>query len=62
MQVEFKTSRGKKVSFKARPASKRSGPRKIGKFAKFVKSFSRSHKSLKGPKLFKAASREYKKK
>ena len=59
MEVEFVTRRGKRVSFKARPVSRRSQPRKLGAFAKLVKRISKSNPRLKGPALFKAASKQY---
>ena len=58
--VTFKTSRGKKVSFKVRPLSQRSKPRKLGSFAKFVKKYSKKSKET-GAKLFKKAAKAYKK-
>ncbi len=57
--VSFKTRRGKKISFKVRPKSQQSRKRPLGAFAKLVKKMSKSHPRLKGPALFKAASKKY---
>jgi hypothetical protein len=56
--VSFKTKYGP-VSFKAGHKTKSS--RKPNKYAKFIKSFAKSHKNLKGPALFKSASKQWKK-
>lgn len=56
--VSFKTKYGP-VSFKAGRKTKAS--RKPNAYAKFVKSFAKSHKKMKGPELFKSASKEWKK-
>ncbi len=58
--VTFKTANGKKVSFKVRPLSQRSKPRKLSSFAKFVKQYSKRSKET-GAKLFKKAAKEYNK-
>jgi hypothetical protein len=58
--VTFKTSKGKKVSFKVRPLSQRSKPRKLSPFAKFVKKYSKKSKET-GASLFKKAAKEYNK-
>lgn len=64
--VSFKTSRGKKVTFKTRASRKtrRSSSRrsrKLSPFAKLVRKMSREKKYKSGKALFKAASREYRK-
>lgn len=61
-RVSFTTSDGTRVSFTARN-KKRSGSRrsrKLNDFAKLVKKMSRTSRKT-GPALFKAASREYRK-
>jgi hypothetical protein len=60
--VSFRTKSGKKISFKARAPGSRRSPRKLSAFAKFVRSFSRSHRRMKGPELIIAASEEWREK
>ena len=62
-RVSFKTSDGTKVSFTTRSKKRSSsrGSRKLNAFAKTVKRLSRTTNKT-GPALFKAASREYRKK
>jgi len=61
-KVSFKTSDGTKVSFTARKRRSSSrGSRKLNEFAKTVRRLSRTTNKT-GPALFKAASREYRKK
>ena len=65
--VSFKTSRGKKVTFKTRTSRKSSKSRgsrrsrKLNPFAKLVRKMSREKQYKSGKALFKAASREYRK-
>ncbi len=56
-KVSFKTRKGKKISFTAGHRVK--GSRKPNQYAKFVKSFHKSHKKLRGPALIKAAAKEW---
>ena len=57
---KFKTRSGKTVTFYARPEGSRTGSRPLGEFAKFVRKFAKKS-DLIGPKMMKAAAKEYRK-